>query len=1099
MEMVNRFSSLLILSLASLVLFSTGQGLAQTVNGSFRGTVADQTGGAVPGAVVRITNAGTGVARETKTDATGAYVVTNEAPSVYNFSVSFQGFATLQNPGVTLLVNQNATLDFTLQPSAVLQEITVKGQAPLANLVNATVSTVVEAQQVEELPLNGRQFSRLILLSPGAAPKENGQQSGWEVHSDYGAISPAVNGAGPEMNNFTIDGVENNELFFDFMVINPPPDAIQEFAVQTAMSSGQYGRGGGANVNVVTKSGTNQFHGAAWEFDRNTALNARNFFNPSVSAFHQNQFGGSFGGPIRKDKVWGFGWYEGFRKTVGSTILGLVPTAAQLSGDLSGQPPVFNPFTTTVVGTDAQGNPIFARTPFTNNRIPTALLNPTAQAVAKFVFPTPNYSAPGVNYLDTEPNLTTGNQFGIRIDAALNAKTTFFGRYSQDLGSRKTSRGMPSEPGHVIGMGVQQVLGLTRIISPTSVLDLRAQYLRSGQEMLTALAPVSFLQENHLIQDWPAQVDAPPNLPSMGISGGFSGVPGTYTSVAGNPQNNWQYTGTFSKVLGKHAIAVGASVIRTWMLDNCTYASAGFDPYGSDDPQNPTTTGAGLASFLLGVPSAASREWGDAEMNLYGNYYGVFADDVWKATPKLTVTLGLRYDYATPLHESRGRQSGLDYADSTATNTVWLDVSPNPLNGAPPNAPPGIYPPDRKDWGPRVALAYRLGHDLVLRSGYGIFYDFGQSSEQNQQTFMGQWPNGAPDDIYAGLNAPSVANPMPQHVLGVQVFPPFVPSATPPLNPGFAMDPTVYKRPSVQDWNFGIDKSFKNNWLVSASYLGNKGSHIVMNIPLNIADSPGPGDPQARARLPQIGVLDVPQDWGNSSYQALQAKVERKFSAGATLLVSYTHSKFLTYEDSANAGSGMQDALNFRADRAVSDYDLPDNLVVSYVYKLPFGSGGRFLTNRGWVSSRLLKGWETTGILTLRSGFPFNISVPFDNANVGGGNQRPTLVGQLLPPGFQQTIDHWFNVNAVTAIPYTFGNLGRNALRQEGVHGLDFGLFKATQLTESKSLEFRSEFFNLFNTPHFGAPDAGFTDANFGRVLGAGDPRLIQFGLKFIF
>jgi hypothetical protein len=1082
-----------------MAVFFAEQGLAQTVYGSFRGTVVDQTGASVPAAVVRITNAGTGVTREAKTDGTGAYVVTDVPPGVYNFSVSFQGFATVEQRGVTLLVNQQAVMDFTLQPSAVVQEITVKGQAPLVNLTNATVSTVIEAQQVEELPLNGRQFSRLILLSPGAAPMSSGQQSGWEVHSDYGAISPAVNGAGPEMNNFTIDGVENNELFFDFMVINPPPDAIQEFAVQTAMSSGQYGRGGGANVNVVTKSGTNQFHGAAWEFDRNTALNARNFFNPSVSAFHQNQFGGSFGGPIRKGKVWGFGWYEGFRKTVGSTILGLVPTAAQLSGDLSGLAPVFNPFTTTVVGTDAQGNPIFARTPFTDNQIPTALLNPAAQAVAKFVNPAPNYSGSGVNYLDTEPALTTGNQFGIRIDAALNAKTTFFGRYSQDLGSRRVPNGLPSEPAHISGMGVQQVLGLTRTISPTSVLDLRAQYLRSGQEQLGTFPPVSFLQTNHLIEDWPAQTGARPNLPNMGISGGFTGVPGTFTSVAGNPANNWQYTGTFSKVLGKHAIGVGGSLIRTWILDNCTYASAGFDQFGTYDPQNPTTTGAGLASFLLGVPSDAGVERGSALMTLYGNYYGVFADDVWKATPKLTVTLGLRYDYSTPLKESKGRQSGLDYGNSTATNTVWLDVSPNPLNGAAPTAPPGIFPPDRRDWGPRVALAYRLGHDFVLRSGYGIFYDFGQSNEQNQQTWMGQWPNGAPDIIDAGLNAPTTANPVPQNILGVDVFPPFVPSSTPPSNPGFAIDRSKYTRPSVQDWNFGLDKSFKNNWLVSATYLGNKGTHIVISPTFNIANSPGPGNPQARARLPQFGPFAIPQDWGNSSYQSLQAKVERKFSAGATLLVSYTHSKFITIEDSANSNGGAQDALDFNADRSVSNYDIPDNLAVSYVYRLPFGSGGRFLTDRGWVSSRLVKGWETTGILTLRSGFPFNMRDRFDDANVGGGQQRPSLVGQLLPPGFQQTLEHWFNVNAVAAIPYTFGNLGRNCLRQEGVHGLDFGLFKATQLTESKSLEFRTEVFNLFNTPFFNAPDANLTDATFGRVLGAGDPRLIQFGLKFIF
>lgn len=1087
--------------LVGVAVLLADQGAAQTVNGSFRGTVIDESGGAIPRAVVKITNAGTGVTRETATDATGAYVLPNIPPGVYNFTVSFQGFATLGNPGVTLLVNQNATLDFTLRPGVVRQEMTVTGrQAPLANLTNATISTVIEAQQVESLPLDGRQFSRLILLTPGAAPAMSGIQGVYEVKADYGAISPPVNGAGPEMNNFTIDGVENNELFWDFMVINPPPDAIQEFAVQSNMSSGQYGRAAGANVNLVTRSGTNQFHGAAWEFLRNTHLNARNFFSPSVGGFHQNQFGGTLGGPIRKDKVWGFGWYEGFRKTVDSTILELMPTLAQLSGDLSGLPPIFNPFTTRLVGTDGEGNPIFARDPFVNNQIPPGLLNPSIQAAAKLYYPAPNYSLPGaeINYLDTTPSMTYGNQFGIRLDAALNAKTTFFGRYSQDKGWRRSPGGFPNVFSTLDAVAIQQVLGLTRTISPTSVLDLRAQYLRSGQEWHGTFPPEGFLETNNFSRDWPAQDGARPNLPSLYIDeGGFSGVPGSFTSVPGNPANNWQFTGTLTKVLGKHTLHAGASIVHTWILDNCTYAYASFDQFATADPQNPTTTGSGLASFLLGIPYAAGVERGSALMTLYGNYYGVFADDVWKATPNLTVTLGLRYDYNAPLKESKGRQAGLDIAHSTPTNTVWLNVKANPITGSPPTAPPGIYPPDRRNWGPRIALAYRLGRDFVVRSGYGIFYDFGQSNEQMQQAIMGQWPNGFPDFTPTGLNAPTADSPVPQNILGVGVFPPFVPSPTPPSNPGFAVDPTKYLRPYMQQWNLGIDKSFKNNWLVSVAYLGNKGTHTPMLLSYNIANSPGPGDPQARARLPQIGVVLLPQNWGNSNYHALQVKVERKFSAGATLLVSYTHSKYITYMDSNS--NETQNSLDFRADRAVSNYDLPDNLVVSYVYRLPLGSGSRFLSDRGWVSRHLLKGWEASGILSLRSGFPFNLYVPYDNANVGTGVQKPTLVGELLPSGFHQDINHWFNTDAVTAIPYTFGNLGRNVLRADGAQNLDFGLSKAIELTESKRFEFRSEFFNLFNTPTLAAPDPWFSDPNFGQILGAGDPRLIQFGLKFIF
>ena len=263
-------------------------GFSQTVNGSFRGTVTDQTGAAVPGASVKATNSATNFSRETKTDGTGSYVLPEMPPGEYNFNVSSTGFGTILNQGVTLLVNQIATLDFTLKPGTVRQEVTVTSQAPLANLTNATISTVIGSKKVVQLPLNGRQFTQLILLSPGAAPQGSGQQAFFEIHSSFGAISPAVNGARPEMNSFTIDGVENNELYFDFPAVDPPPDAIQEFNVQTDISSGAYGRAAGANVNVVTKGGTNEFHGDLWEFLRNTSLDARNFFAPTVSTFHQN-------------------------------------------------------------------------------------------------------------------------------------------------------------------------------------------------------------------------------------------------------------------------------------------------------------------------------------------------------------------------------------------------------------------------------------------------------------------------------------------------------------------------------------------------------------------------------------------------------------------------------------------------------------------------------------------------------------------------------------------------------------------------------------------------------------------------------------------
>lgn len=1084
----------------------------QTTNGSFRGTVTDQSGAPVPGTRVQITNTGTGASLEAVTNGSGEYVVPSVPPGVYNIRLSLAGFETLESLGVTLLVNQNATLDFSMKPGLVRQEVTVTGQAPLANTTDSTVGTVIGTEAVVQLPLNGRQFTQLTLLTPGAAPQGSGQQSFFEIHSDYGAISPAVNGARPEMNNFTIDGVEDNELFFDFAAINPPPDALREFNVQTNMTSGQYGRAAGANINIVTQSGGNQFHGAAWEFLRNTSLDARNFFNPTVSTFHQNQFGGTVGAPILRNKIWGFGWYEGFRKTLGSTILELVPTNAQLNGDLSTVQPIFNPYSTRQIGADSQGNPIFSRTPFPNNQIPASLLNPTALAVARLIYPQPNYIGSGVNYLDSEPVKTDTDQFGIRVDAALTSTTNLFGRYTQDTGTRILPSGIPKSPTDQTQLSRQQVLGLTHTFGPSAVLELRAQFLRTAIGLLGYFPPISFLESTGLLKDWPAQTNLRPVLPGFSISDAAS-IPGTPQSIVGDPINNWEYSGTFTKVFSKHTLAAGASLVHTWVLDNCTYASATFNNLPTADPQNTSSTGSGLASYLLGLPSAATDLRGTAEQRLHGNYYGAFVDDVWKATSNLTVDLSVRYDYAEPLADSLGRQGTLDYTNSTPTQTVWLiDQSAQPalnLSNSPATikrVPDGMFEPDRKDWSPRVGVAYRVTPNTALHSGYGIYYDFNQSNVQDTQDIMGQWPFGFPDITPPNLNQPTSANPLPTNVLGVGVFPPFVASSTPATSPGFAAA-RDNRRPYVQIWNVGIEQTVGNAWLFSATYLGSKGTHLVITPVINVAPTPGPGNSRASAALPQYAPFEVTGDWGNSSYNAAEFKIQHRFASGLNFLAAYTWSKSIDYQSaahgSAQPGEGIQNGLDFRADRAVSDFDLSQNFVFSGVYELPFGEGKRFALGQKLLNRYLLSGWKIDGILSLHSGFPFNLYVPFDNANTGGGTlgseERPSLIGQLYPSGFQKSLSKWFNTSAVTVIPFTYGNIGRNVLRQDSVKNVDFSIAKEFRVSEHQHIEFRGEFFNLFNHPNFAAPDGNFSDATFGQVLSASNPRFIQFGLKYLF
>jgi outer membrane receptor protein involved in Fe transport len=1074
---------------------------AQITDGSFRGVVADPSGAAVPGAKVELRDSVSQSAREATTDALGEYLLPGVPPGVYDFTVSFQGFQTLRNEHVVLQVGQHATLDFKLQPGELRQEIKVTGQAPLLNTANATIGTVVDDEKITQLPLNGRQFTQLILLTPGAAPQNTGLQGSYDVATNLGAVSPAVNGARSEMNNFTIDGVENNELYFNFVALNPPPDALQEFKVQSDMSSGAFGRAAGANVNVITRSGTNEYHGSAWEFLRNTSLDARNFFNPDVSPFHQNQYGFTLGGPIKKQKVFAFGWWEGFRKNLGSSIVGLVPTAAQLSGNLTGSPALFNPFSTRQVGTDSQGNPIFTRDPFPGNQIPQSLLNSTALNISGVMFPAPNLTGEsGGNYINTQSLTTDTDQFGIRIDAVLPEAVNFFSRYSYSNAALTSPQLLPVLPTLTRNRMQQAVIGLNRAMGATGVLDFHAQFLRTSLIIYNpAPAPLSFLENNGLVKDFPPPVGIPPFMPGMCMSDNVCYGAQTWGPIA--PINNWEYNGSYTKIWGKHTLVFGGSLIRTFFYENYNYGGANFDNLPTSDPANSANTGSGLASYLLGVPSAANQFVGSYELSAKGNYYGAYANDEWRVDPRLTLTLGLRYDYSSPFKPTSGGLASLDWDNSTPTHTIWLTTAANPVTG-PANAPGGIYLPDRTDFAPRLGAAYRVKNDLVVRTGYGIFYDFNQSNIQDQQDIIGMWPWGA-GDFQGDLNLPTPSSPVPTRILGTGIFPPFVFPTSPPYAPGFVAN-RHNRTPYVQNWNFGIDKSFGNNWLVSVTYLGSKGTDIPIEFPVNTADVPGPGALAPRQRLPQFAPLTIDGNWSNSSYNAGQVKIEKRTASGLAFLMSYSYSKSIDISSTVHGTSqpynGVQNSFDIRASRGPSDFDLTQNFVTSVVYDLPFGPGKRFLNGSGPLTRYLAGGWQLTTIVTSNSGFPFTLQVPYDNANVGGGAQRPMLVGDLLPSGFQQTPSAWFNTSAVTVVPYTFGNLGRNTLRQDGLQNVDFGAFKQFKFTEKRSLEFRSEFFNLFNHPNFGAPNTAIGSPTFGQISSVvGLPRVVQFGLKVNF
>ena len=1113
--MRNAFMRLLVLGCFLLGPLGSAIAVAQTVNGSFSGAVLDQTGATIPDASVTITNPATGQKRDTKTGSAGTYVLSNVAPGVYDFTVSAQGFGSVTSTSVTLLVNQNTTLDFHLTTGAVAQEVTVHGQAVLEDTVDATIGTVVDAQQVAQLPLNGRQFSQLTLLTPGAAPQSSGQQAFFEAKSDYGAVSPPVNGARAEMNNFTIDGVENNELFFNFAAIDPPPDAIAEFKIQTAMTSGAFGRGAGADINVVTKSGTNQYHGGAYEFLRNTDLNARNYFAPTRGVFHQNQFGGNLGGqvlPKMNKKFWFFGWYEGFRKSLASNIFSEIPTPTQIAGNLVGFQQIYNPFSTVQTGVDSSGNPVYVRQPFPNNQIPSSLLNPAAVALIQQLYPAaPNITSPQGNYLNTEPIITNSDQFGIRLDAAVGANATIFGRYTQDVTTKINPTSFPGYPYSFGQRGNQVVGGMDYTFGPRTVLELRGQYLRT---IITISAPEpseSFWQSTGLITDFPGTTDLGPLYPSVSVSDA-TGLSGGTANFEG-PIKNEEFNGTLTKILNRHTLTTGGAFMHTWVLDNCSANGLAFDNTQTEDPQNPATTGSGLASFLLGVPTSARRQTGSAELKLFGVYASGFVSDAWKPTPKLTLTGGIRYEYATPMQDEHGRIAGVDIFNSTAQQAYYIIdsraqqqyslVPLDQIHGAANVAierTPSPFLPDHKNWSPRVSVAYRATDTMVIRTGYGIYYDFNQSNIQNQQLIMGAYPFGIPDS--AAVNNLSPTTLTPTNLLGGTVFPPFAPSTTVPTNPSFSIA-RKQDRPYLQAWDLGVEKDLGGNLLLSATYVGSKGTHLPISAEFNDSPVAGPGTPVRP--LPQFGSMYAIPNVGVSNYDALQLKAEERAVHGLTFLAAYTYSRSIDESSTSNGsqqpGESPQNAYDLPGSRGVSDFDLPQNFVLSAVYDLPFGTGKRFLSGPGWIDSKVLSGWQTTGILSLRSGFPFTLSISGDNANIGAAapSQRPSSTGPLLPSGFQRSISQWFDTSNLEIIPYTFGDVGRNTVRQGGYKNLDFGLFKNTKITEKLELQFRAESFNLFNHPNWGVPVSTFGAPQFGQVLTASNPRYIQFAAKLVF
>jgi Carboxypeptidase regulatory-like domain/TonB dependent receptor/TonB-dependent Receptor Plug Domain len=1140
------------------VLLCTGLGVetsAQVNTASLTGLVADPSGGAAAGAKIKVKNVATNVEYTAATDASGYYTFVTLPIGRYALEVEAQGFKRAVRENVVLEVGQKARIDFTLEVGELTETTTVSAAAPILTTQEATTGGVIENRLVTDLPLSARNWDDLIALVPGVQADRYTEESGGSANGRTGGAN--VHGVRSLQNNFVLDGVDNNSISENVQelttqVVRPSVDSIQEFKVSTNPYSAENGRSPGSLISVTTKSGTNRFHGTAYEFLRNRVFDANSFFNNRNGIDKpqniQNQFGGNIGGPVLKDRLFFFFNYEGTRIRKGVTRTGNVPMPNERIGDFSPAAAAANrvkgiPATEECPnGTPFCYAPIFdrvgdcrARVPsafnangsFINNQIPAACLDPLAQKILGLL-PAPNL-VPGtgalnqLNFARTPGIMDDTDSFTSRGDWQVTAKDNIFVRYTNSDRFRYLPGifggildGTSSSANGRLGMkGQSAAIGWNHVFGSRVVNEFRLGWGRNDSSAtqdpfgLNTLADFGFLG----VQDSPIYSGGIPGI-DIAARGGAQ-TPGGQSGFSriGSPDflpkfqktNQFQWSDTVSITFGAHQVKVGTDIrgpMRNIYLDvPAVRGQFGFDG---------NRTGIGLADFLLGYPAQQQLTnllVVDQRLHIYS---GFFQDD-WKVTPKLTLNLGLRYDYASWPLEGRDRMTNLD-------PTTGQKFTP-----ADSQFGRSLVKPDKNNFGPRIGLAYQLTSKTVMRAGYGRFYmSFERAGSEDQ----------------LALNLPFVVNNNLTQPNATQT------AGNARLATGFnlSLDPNAILGDvnrvravrlravnpdsvdgSVDQWNLGFQREVVGNMVVTLDYVGTKGTHLStlrnLNQPFFNADGTVTnvlvnGVLTPVIPYPDLGPIEYRENNGNSIYHGMEVTLEKRFSRGLSFRTAYTLAKSIdqSQEHLASGGTGSftQNAHNVLGERrGPSDFDVRHRFVASYVYELPLGPGRTFLT-KGPIS-HIAGGWRLSGVANLRSGRPFTLKAGNNDSILGGprGGGMVSAFADCLADGSlagsdEQSIDRWFDKNAYSTPPGRLGTCGRNTLRGPNYVNFDMGLARTFDFYffgEGRRLEFRWEMFNMFNTPQFGLPAANISNTPTAGTIStlAGDPRVMQFALKFAF
>jgi Carboxypeptidase regulatory-like domain len=1120
------------------------------------GTVTDPSGAVVTTATVVAVNESTGIQSTAKTNQSGDYSVPLLQPGTYRVKVEAPGFKSVERSPVTLVVAQTAQLNFSLELGTSSQSVSVTDTAPLLDASSAAIGGVVTPEKVEDLPMLGRNSNALMTLVPGVrATRATTVNPVLESHYQFFSI----NGSRPNQSQFMLDGGNNTNLTFNGPEYSPQVEEVQEFRIQTSNFSAEYANSGGGVINVASKGGTNQFHGSAFEYFRNDVLAANDFFSNEAGKprpmLRYNQFGGTIGGPIIKNRTFFFFAYEGLREEVPTVVTTSVPTALQREGNFSqtyasnGQP--VNIYDPTSTKPDPANPGSYIRTQFPGNIIPRSQLDPVALNIESY-YPAPTSSGdPNThlnNYIFSGPSTRDTDDYSGRIDHQLNTTTMLMGRFSRSNLSNWTnpatfSSGNIASPGYVTKpQHHPYALGkLTKTFSPTFFGEFVFSWARWYYESFglsngfdpTKLGFPSYLAQNSLALGFPS------------ISPGeMSGLGGYYNEH--DVSDRYEGKVNISKIVNKHTIKFGgmygAGLYSTRVYDNSTgaYSFTTAFTQGPNPLVSSPTSGFGFASFLLGTMSNGTQNITDINGDYTAPYYGLYIQDDYKITSRLTLNLGLRWEHESPRVESENRVSNFDYNDG-ATLSNGLTVRGGLLFPGVDGVSRDNWNPNWKNFAPRFGFAYGLNNSTVLRGGYGIFYSnsWGNGRNNNAMPQMGfVCSTTSPATLNNGLTPfATLSNPFPSGFCDATGS-----SAGLLTNLGqtlYVLDRNA-PQPYVQTWNFDIQRTLPGNALIDVAYSGSRGVHLMgilerdqlnpeffsfgselnsqVSNPYYGVITQGPlaasqiALGQALLPYPQfLGVSTRNANYGESSYNALLVRAERRLSNGFSLMAAYTWSKEIDdMVPSVNGFPGesfsfgdIQDYYNLRNERALASWDTPQTLVISYVYELPFGAGKKFL-NRGGVLDKFLGGWQVNGNTTFQSGFPLQVTGGNSSGSLAGtqrpnwNGQNPTLSGPVTDRLLRSfnTSDFYFNA------PFTFGNAPRLMpdLRSAGIDNFDISLFKNTRIREKYQLQFRAEAFNVFNRVQFDVPNTNINSTAFGVISHQQNlPRNIQLGLRLLF